>query len=294
MLLGNVGGAVESETCRFGEFEFDIGTGELRRRDDPEVLTRLPPQPAKLLAMLVRKNGEIVTREEIRRCIWSDVEIEFHPSLHFCIRQVRAALGDSANRPRYVETLPRRGYRLLTPVEGRSDPARPESPPDGSRGRLRQIVAALLILSAGAAVILLTVGDPGVATDEPLRIAVMPFRPPGTAHGDVPPIAEWLLADLSVTSGERASIIGPTTTEAYDDSAESLRRLATEYRLDYIVNGRFLDDEHGTRMLAELIRVSDGAHTWVEAYTRLDDGRRIGEEISGQVTRELGLGRPPR
>jgi DNA-binding winged helix-turn-helix (wHTH) protein/TolB-like protein len=284
--------ALHNERFRFGEFEFDAESGELRgtnSRDDAP-LKRLPPQPARLLALLLEKRGEIVTREEIRKQIWPGVEIEFDTSLHFCIRQIRSALGDSADRPRYVETLPRRGYRFLPAVE----PDRPSAEPESAvrpaiPGRWR-LAAALLIVTGGTAAVLLSGGGSGAPANSPLRIAVMPFRPPAdSVFGQVPAIAEWVLQDLTLAVGERAEIGGPTTTSSYTDSGDALRRLALEYELDYIVNGRFLNDERGTRMLAELIRASDGAHTWVEVYQELDDGRRIGEEISRNVIRELRL-----
>jgi DNA-binding winged helix-turn-helix (wHTH) protein/TolB-like protein len=278
-----------TDRYRFGEFEFDAVSGELGRRDAPGEVRRLPPQPAKLLRLLLEKRGAVATREEIRERIWPDLEIEFDKSLHFCIRQIRAALGDSADLPRYVETLPRRGYRLVARVDTVPPPS--ESAPGTARRRRRwQIASALAILFAAVAVVLLTGHYAGGSTERPLRIGVMPFRPAATsAFPDVPPIAEWLLEELTVRSGSRAEIVGPTTTAGFDDDDRSLTELADVYRLDYIVNGRFVDDDGARRMLAELIRVSDGAHTWVKAYTELDDGRRIGREIGDHVVHELDL-----
>lgn len=100
---------------RFGVFELDPRGGELWKAG---VRTRLQPQPARVLAMLVGRAGELVTRDEIQREIWQEgTFVDFEQSLNFCIRQIRTALGDQAATPRYVETLPRRGYRLLVPVE---------------------------------------------------------------------------------------------------------------------------------------------------------------------------------
>src|SRR6266571_1605797 len=99
----------------FGGFELNGGTGELRRRGD---LVKLAPQPFKVLELLARRGGEIVTRDEIRRHVWcGDTFVDFEQGLNFCIRQVREALGDTAVAPRFIETLPRRGYRFLLPVE---------------------------------------------------------------------------------------------------------------------------------------------------------------------------------
>ena len=104
---------------RFGEFEFDAESGELRRRGSTNgaEVQRLAPQPARLLSLLVHSRGELVTRDEIRESVWPGVRVEFDTSLHYCIRQIRSALGESASESRYIETLPRRGYRLLVAVE---------------------------------------------------------------------------------------------------------------------------------------------------------------------------------
>jgi DNA-binding winged helix-turn-helix (wHTH) protein len=102
-------------TVRFGCFELDPKRGELRK--DGEVI-RLPPQPFKVLLSLAMRSGEAVTRGEIRQEIWSgDTFVDFDQALNFCIRQIREALNDGAHAPRYIETLPRRGYRFLPPIE---------------------------------------------------------------------------------------------------------------------------------------------------------------------------------
>ena len=103
------GGVVH--VVRFGAFEMDVKSGELRRNGG---LVRLQPQPFKVLALLVDQPGRVVTREEIQSAVWpAGTFVDFEQSLNFCIRQIRSALGDSALHPRYVETLPRRGYRWV-------------------------------------------------------------------------------------------------------------------------------------------------------------------------------------
>jgi DNA-binding winged helix-turn-helix (wHTH) protein len=99
---------------RFGSFELHIEPGELRHHGD---LVKLAPQPLKVLEILVGRAGQIVTRGEIREQVWvSDTFVDFEQGLNFCIRQIREALGDAADTPRFIETLPRRGYRFLMPV----------------------------------------------------------------------------------------------------------------------------------------------------------------------------------
>src|SRR5579871_5800407 len=100
---------------RFGTFELHTERAELRQRGD---LVKLAPQPLRVLELLVRRSGEVLTRAEIREKIWrDDTFVDFEQGLNFCIRQIREALGDTAEAPRFIETLPRRGYRFLVPVE---------------------------------------------------------------------------------------------------------------------------------------------------------------------------------
>src|SRR5690348_7078882 len=100
---------------RFSTFEFDPAKGELRRGGD---LVKLAPQPLKVLEILARRAPEVVTRQEIRDHVWyGETFVDFEQGLNFCVRQVREALGDTADAPRFIETLPRRGYRFLMPVK---------------------------------------------------------------------------------------------------------------------------------------------------------------------------------
>src|SRR5262249_59420286 len=109
----------EPAILRFGAFELDARRGELRLNAD---LVKLPPQPLKVLELLVRRSGDVLTRNEIREHVWcNDTFVDFEQGLNFCIRQISDALCDAADTPRFIETLPRRGYRFLVavaPIEG--------------------------------------------------------------------------------------------------------------------------------------------------------------------------------
>jgi len=259
-----------TDRYRFGEFEFDARSQELRRVDGGEI-QRLAPQPAQLLQLLAERGGAVVTREEIRQRLWPDTHVDFDASLHFCVRQVRAALGDSANDPRYIQNVPRRGYRLIQ--------AAGVSPPAG--WPIRWAVATLVVALAAAGAVRYydttraADGAPG------LRLGIMPFESR---------IAEQILQDLSAVAGDDVGLVGPTTTSAYSEGDAGVRRLAADYRLDYVINARPLASDRGRRVLAELIRVSDGVHVWVRPYEDLSDGQRIGQEISANVARVLKLG----
>lgn len=98
------------------EYRFDVHTGEVfKSGDNGSTSERIPPQPAQLLNLLIEHYPAVVSRETIQQAIWPGVKTDFDGNLHFCIRQIRAAFGDSASNPKYIETIPRRGYRLIVP-----------------------------------------------------------------------------------------------------------------------------------------------------------------------------------
>jgi DNA-binding winged helix-turn-helix (wHTH) protein len=116
-----------SQLVRFGLYEVDLSAGELRRNG---VKIKLQEQPFQILAMLLERAGEVVTREEICQRLWSDgTFVDFDHSLGTAIKKLRQALGDSADNPRFVETLARRGYRFIAPVDSPTVPS-PASQPD--------------------------------------------------------------------------------------------------------------------------------------------------------------------
>ena len=111
-------------TYRFGVFEFDPAAGELRKQG---MRLKLQGQPLDILAMLVERPGDLVTREDLQKRLWdSDTFVDFDHSLNAAIKRLRDALDDSAETPRYVETLARRGYRFIMPVDSPATPARSE------------------------------------------------------------------------------------------------------------------------------------------------------------------------
>jgi DNA-binding winged helix-turn-helix (wHTH) protein len=114
-----------SSGVRFGDFELDLRTGELRR--DGTIL-KLQPQPARVLVLLVSHAGEVVTRQDLAQQVWgSDTFVDFEQGLNYAIRQIRSALEDDPDHPRFLETLPKRGYRFIAPVENLPEAGRPEA-----------------------------------------------------------------------------------------------------------------------------------------------------------------------
>ena len=141
--------AIEPRTLRFGDFEIDPGSRQLRRSG---VKVHLTPQAFRTLSMLVSRAGDAVTRDELRRALWpDDTHVEFERGINFCILQVRQALGDSARVPRFVETLPRIGYRFLAPVEEGGVSRSRRRPAFGRAARwcAASLMLALALLSGG-------------------------------------------------------------------------------------------------------------------------------------------------
>lgn len=141
-----------AHVLRFGVFEVDLRAGELRKQG---VRTRLQEQPLQVLLLLLARPGDVVTREELREKLWpADTFVDFEHSLNAAVKRLRDALGDSAENPRFIETLPRRGYRFLLPVEdpGRAPSLAPAAPLSEREGLLvpRWVVAVALALLVAA------------------------------------------------------------------------------------------------------------------------------------------------
>ena len=117
----------DNRQFRFGIFDFDAATLELRKAQRP---VRLRPQSLKVLRLLVSRPRQLISREEIHKELWdADVFVDFEQGVNHSVKQLRAALGDDADAPRYIETLPRRGYRFIAPVESFPEAEEPASPP---------------------------------------------------------------------------------------------------------------------------------------------------------------------
>jgi DNA-binding winged helix-turn-helix (wHTH) protein/tetratricopeptide (TPR) repeat protein len=163
-------------TWRFGVFELDDEGGELRKAG-----RRVPiaGQPVKVLALLVRRSGRVVTREELRRTLWGDeTTVSFDQGLNFCVRRIRLALGDDARSPRYLETLPRRGYRLLADASPVGAPvgAQPAATPQAEEAAfaVTHVVARAVRTIGGLRL-------PGVRVAAALALVVLAGQKPGPA-----------------------------------------------------------------------------------------------------------------
>jgi DNA-binding winged helix-turn-helix (wHTH) protein/tetratricopeptide (TPR) repeat protein len=218
-----------SGLLRFGEFEFHAASGELFRRGRR---VALQPQPAKLLALLAGRAGELVTREEIRAALWGDdLHVEVDQGINFCVRQLRFALGDPGERPVWIETLPRRGYRFrgpLAPSAATSEAPGAEPVPEPERGAPRRIARWAL---PSAAVLLVAAGWLAVAAAKPRANATPSPTMPAAAREayvrgiyfakrDGREVVERGLAEL-----RRAALLAPASPEPLVALAEGLLSL---------------------------------------------------------------------
>lgn len=238
---------------RFGAFEMDVRSGELRRGG---VRVKLQRQPFKVLELLAVRAGDVVTRQEIERELWGDqTHVDFEGGLNYCIKQIRAVLEDDAAAPRFIETLPRRGYRLVTHVE-KQDRA--------SRNSHRPMLA---ILPFGN---LTGQSDQDYFTDG---------------------LTEELIAQLGRLNAAQLGVIAFTTARQYKDTSKGIDEIGQELNVDFIVEGSVRRAGDRVRITAQLIRVSDQSHLWAEAYNHtLDDIISIQIDVAERVARSLAVG----
>jgi DNA-binding winged helix-turn-helix (wHTH) protein len=170
--------SVKSDPCRFGSFEFDPQTGELRKRG---LRIRLEGQPVAILATLLERHGELVTCEELQKKLWpGDTFVDFEQSLNAAIRRLRLALDDSAESPRYIETLARKGYRWMAPVL--STPAAVKASAESAQSKVKRrwvrkaVWIGMVVAAASAAVFFASRLLQSPLNTERVMLAVLPFH----------------------------------------------------------------------------------------------------------------------
>ncbi|MGH9718818.1 MAG: winged helix-turn-helix domain-containing protein [Bryobacteraceae bacterium] len=234
---------------RFDVFELDTDAGELRRHGDR---IKLPPQPFRVLELLARRSGEVLTRADIRERIWcDDTFVDFEQGLNFCIRQIREALGDSADAPRFIETLPRRGYRFLLPVET-SAPVEPKA------------VTRLIVL--------------------PFRM----LRPDPETDFLAFSLPDALTTSLS---GLKSLVVRSSLAASrFSAGAQDLKTIATEADVDLIVTGTLLSAGDEIRATAQLTDAASGTLVWSHStQTSIGSVFRLQDELTERVVEALSL-----
>ena len=226
---------------RFDAFTLDLDSGELRKGDSP---IKLHPQPAQLLNLLVNRPGELVSREEIQKTLWpDDTFVDYDASINSCVRQIRTALEDDAEKPRFIETVPKKGYRFIAPVETADEPSR----------RKRWLLPATAAIAIALVVWLLwPFGGEDVPSEKPkVSIAVLYFE---NASGD--PELDWLrtgLTEMLVTDLSQIPDVAVVSTnrlfqilkglEQQDEqvfSADVVREVSERAQTDKVIQGSFM------------------------------------------------------
>src|ERR1700722_2865800 len=303
---------------RFGVFEMDLRAGELRKHG---MQVRLQKQPFQVLAMLLEHPGEVVTREELQKNLWAvDTFVDFDHGLNKTINKIREALGDSAESPRFVETVARRGYRFLAEVkdvdggsvavpnhgtEVLSGPQLPGLPKTARQpATQKRLESPLTWRRPGAALAVLLVimlasilslrNRPSSALIRSL--AVLPLESlSGDASQDyfADGMTDELITDLGQISALR--VISRTSVMSYKRVRKTLPQIARELNVDGVVEGTVLRSGNQVRITAQLVRASDDKHLWAHSYEGdLRDTLALQNQVARSIAEEIRINVSPR
>jgi TolB-like protein/DNA-binding winged helix-turn-helix (wHTH) protein/Flp pilus assembly protein TadD len=299
-----------NRVLRFGVFEVNFSAQQLRKHG---VRVRLAGQPLAILEMLLERPGEVVVREEIQRRLWaSDTFVDFEHSLNSAIKKLRAALNDTPENSRYVETLPRVGYRFVAPVQeatakaasaadaslatpNRSGPAAAE-PSSKRRGAVFVGVAIGLMVALGSYLDWSrSRARPQAATGR-LMLAVLPFQnltgdPSQEYFSDG--LTEEMIARLGHLDPARLGVIARTSIMHYKNSQEQLEQISRELGVQYVLEGSVRRDSNKVRITSQLTRMKDQTRVWARQYDRelsslLTLQGEIAQEIADEIQLTLG------
>jgi TolB-like protein/DNA-binding winged helix-turn-helix (wHTH) protein/tetratricopeptide (TPR) repeat protein len=311
-----------NSVVRFGTFEVSFQSGEVRKSG---LRIRVQQQPMKLLGILLERPGEVVTREELRSQVWPDESFgDFDQALNIAIGKLRSALGDSAENPRFIETLPKRGYRFIADVSVRGADARTNRQPEFEAGdspapehkpergnmsegdklvlpskrrvwpTLRIIVALALVLTL-AILALWRFRSHGGA---PTRIRSLAVLPLDNISGDssqnyfADGMTDELITDLAQISALR--VISRTSVMAYKGARKPLPEIARELNVDAVVEGSVLRSGDQVRITAQLIEASTDKHLWSQSYEgELRDTLALQSRVASAIADQIRINLTP-
>ncbi|HZE82539.1 MAG TPA: tetratricopeptide repeat protein [Candidatus Polarisedimenticolia bacterium] len=288
---------------RFAGFELNLQTGELR---EDGVAIRLQPQPTLILTLLVSRPGSLVTREEIQQRVWgTETFIDFDTGLNSAIRQIRHALKDNTGAPCFVETVPRRGYRFLAPLEkveqSGGPAAQPFVAPDRSDTvpatkprtwwRSKWILAGGGVALAALLVVAIWFAVFRAQSEAIDSVAVLPFDNAST-DSDTEYLSdgftETLIGQLSQIP--RLKVMARSTVFRYKGSHIDPQKVGRDLKVRAVLTGRVLQRGETLTISMELIDVRDGSQLWGRQYSRkLADTLAVQEDIAHEVTGKLRL-----
>lgn len=237
----------QSTIVSFGPYRVDLRSGELYKGG---VRIVLQGQSFRLLEGLLERPGEVLGRDELRARLWpSDTHVDFEHSINAAVRRLRRALGDSADAPRYIETLPRRGYRFVGAVPTVIGPAGFGPAEAGPYVR----------------------GGPGKATSPRMRLAVLPFsaitshaEPDGFTEG----LTEETIAQIANRCAPAIGVVSRLAVGQLQYARGPIETVRDALQVDYVVEGRVRHAQTRVRITIQLIDAADATHVWADAYER--------------------------
>jgi TolB-like protein/DNA-binding winged helix-turn-helix (wHTH) protein/cytochrome c-type biogenesis protein CcmH/NrfG len=307
---------------RFGVFEVDLKASELRKHG---FRMKLAEQPFQVLALLLERPGEIVTREELRARLWQgDTFVDFDHGLNNAVMRVREVLLDSSDHPRYIETIPRRGYRFVAPVEDShaqaaahdrehlpSAPSLLESEPalesSISTRRASQpwwtarrgaLAAVAFVLAAGLLAILLRTNRNATNRANAARstsLVVLPLENL-SEEKDQDYFADGMTDELIANLAKIRSlhVISRSTAMAYKGTRKPLSEIARELNVDAVVEGTVMRVGNRVRITAELVQVSTDHHLWADTYeSQIGDVLALQNRVSSAIVNEIRINLTP-
>jgi len=312
-------------SLRFGVYEFDLRSGELRKHG---IRIKLQEQPSQILAILLEHRGEMVTREQLQHRLWpSDTFVDFDHSLNTAVMRLREVLSDSSENPRFIETLPRRGYRFLAPVEEKpasvneptpvqsgevaasqstdskvdstSPPLLPAFPafaakPEKRVQRLRVVTVTLsifaIVLAGAFAFRYLKRSSLATAPSGQLTsLVVLPFENL-SADKDQAYFADGMTDELIAHLAKIRSlrVISRTSSMEYKGAHKTLSQIARDLKVDSVVEGTVLRSGDRVRITAELVQVATDRHLWAETYeSQLGDILTLQSHVASAIVNEI-------
>ncbi len=284
---------------RTGLFEIDFGSGEVHK-DGRKV--QLQEQPFRVLAILLECPGEVVTREQLQERLWSaDTYVGFDEGLNTAIRKLRVAFGDSAENPRFIETVSRRGYRFIAPVEpglvlSPSPPipivaAKPR--PISLKTRWIGFAVIVFVFAVCALALFLRTATHRKPPLGKIMLVVLPLENfTGDSQQDylADGITEEIIAQLGSLDPQHLGVIARTSAMRYKHTQKSAAQISREVGANYLLEGSIRHSGDRIRVTAQLIQSSDQSHLWADSYDReLSDVLRIESEIASSVASEIRL-----
>jgi TolB-like protein/tetratricopeptide (TPR) repeat protein len=242
---------------RFGPFELDVRARELRSGTQ---VVRLQDQPFEILRTMLERPGDVVTREELRRRLWPDgTFVDFEHSLNAAVKRLRAALGDDADCPIFVETLPRRGYRFIAPLNVTA----PTAVPVPAETRARVVKP---------------------------RVAVLPFRNLGVDPQEY--FADGLTEELIVRLGglcrQQVGVVARWSSMVFKDTRLRTCEIGDALKADYLLEGSVRRDGGRVRIVAHFVEAANETHLWSETYDRdLTDVLSVQSDVAARIARSL-------